>query len=309
MLRKIILTGATGFVGTHCLESWNTGQDLEVLPVVRSGPPGPLGAMSRCLRFDEFTADKLRDLGWGGAGLVHLTGASRDYGERSMWESIVGTTEVVTAAAQRVDVHRIVYLSGFGVDAEATEPYFAAKYRAEEVIRASGVPYTIFRASYILGRGDELVPGLVAALRQGRVDVPGSGRYRMQPLHVADVVELLKVAVSEVSDESQTLPLLGEPIAYVDFVRALARKVAPRARVATVELEDFIRRMLRSPDPELSMSELCVLICDRVGPPTRRCLGRTLPGLGSVMERIDDLYGASRSTDDERFSGCRSGIR
>ena len=250
--------------------------------------------MSRYLRFDEFTAGKLSDLGWGTAGLVHLIGASRDHGERSMWDSIVGTTEVVTAVAQRVDIDRIVYLSGYGVGAESTEPYFAAKYRAEEIISACGVPYTIFRASYILGRGDELVPGLVAALRRGRVDVPGSGMYRMQPLHVGDVVELLGAAVSDVSDESQTLPLLGEPIAYVDFVKALACKVAPRARVATVELEDFIRQMLRSPDPELSMSELCVLICDLVGPPTRHCFGRTLPGLESVIERVVNSYMASQ---------------
>ena len=243
-----------------------------------------------CLLFEELTANRLLDLGWGEASLVHLTGASRDYGDQSMWESIVGTTAVVAGVARGAGLRKIVYLSGYGVSPDSTEPYFRAKCCAEALIGATAIPHTIFRSSYILGHGDELVPQLIARLRQGYVEVPGSGLYRMQPLHVADVVPVLMAAVEEAPNDNRIVPLLGEPIAYIDFVKSLARSVAPGAKIVTVELEDFIRRIRRSSDPDLSMSELGVLICDCVGPSTVNCLGKTLPDLRNVMERVVALY-------------------
>ena len=240
--------------------------------------------------FKELTANTLFNLGSEGATLVHLIGASRDYGDNSMWESIVGTTDVVARVAKRAGVRRIVYLSGYGVCAGSTEPYFRAKYRAEALIGTAGVPHTIFRSSYVLGRGDELVPQLVDALRRGNVEVPGSGLYRMQPLHVADVVAVLMAAAEEGSNLSCVIPLLGEQIAYIDFVRVVASRVAPDAKIVTVDLERFIQQIVGSTDPILSMSELCVLICDCVGPPTLTCLGRRLGNVDSVIERITAVY-------------------
>ena len=38
------------------------------------------------------------------------------------------------------------------------------------------------------------------------------------------------------------------------------------------------------------MSELAVLICDYVGPPTLKCFGETLSDFGSVIERVAGLY-------------------
>ena len=120
--------------------------------------------------------------------------------------------------------------------------------------------------------------------------MPGSGQYRLQPLHVSDVVPVLLAAAADTSDRSRIMPLLGEPITYLDFVRALARRVAPQATIVTVELEDFIRSVVKSSDPELSISELCVLISDYVGKPTASCFGETLPGLGNVIARVTDIY-------------------
>ena len=272
------------------MRSWAGQRGLSLLPIVRTEAQRERSPTKPCLLFKDLTAKKLLDLGWGEASLVHLAGSSRDDQDQSIWDSTVGTTRVVAGVAQGARLERIVYLSGYGVAANSTEPYFRAKSRAEHLIQATGIPNTILRASYILGPGDELTPQLVAQLRRGRVEVPGSGLYRIQPLHVADVVTILLAAAADRSADSQILPLLGEPIAYIDLVKSLAMRVAPTAEILPVELEQFIRRMLLSPDPDFTISELCVLICDRVGPSTRNCFGKTLPDLNSVIERIAAQY-------------------
>ena len=66
-----------------------------MLPIVRTEMQRERCRITPCLLFEELAANRLLDLGWGEASLVHLTGASRDYGDQSMWESIVGTTDVV----------------------------------------------------------------------------------------------------------------------------------------------------------------------------------------------------------------------
>ena len=290
MVTKVVLTGATGFIGSHCLENWAGREDVSVLPVVRTEAQRERCNTSPCILLGELTTATLLGLGWRHATVIHLTGASRDYGDRSMWDSIVGTTELVTAVSRRAGAKRIVYLSGFGVQADATEPYFMAKHRAEALIRASGIPYTIFRSSYVLGFGDELMPQLAAGFRRGCVEVPGSGLYRVQPLHVADVVAVLMAAAQDSSEDSRIMSLLGAPIAYIDLVRSLASRIAPETTVVTVELEDYIRRTLRTSDPDLSVGELCVLIYDCVGPRTVNCYGRTMPDLGRVIEQVANSY-------------------
>lgn len=286
---KIIVTGSTGFIGGQCLQRW-VGTGMEVMPVVRTEAQREACSIQPCLLFEELTPSTLRDLGWHDACILHLAGTSRDRFQCSMQDSIVGTTQVVCETARSVGLQRIVYLSGYGVTADSTEPYFRAKSEAEQTIRSAGIPTTIFQPSFILGPGDELTPYLVSQLRGGRVEIPGSGLYRIQPLHVDDVVAILTAAVADSSANSQVLPLLGEPITYIDFVRSLALRVAPEAEIVPISFEQFMRRMLISPDPDFTISELCVLICDCVGPPTQSCFGKTVLGLNSILERLVAEY-------------------
>ena len=86
-----------------------------MLPIVRTETQRERCTTAPCVLFNEFTASTLLDMDWSGASLVHLMGASRDYVDQSMWESTVGTTDVVTEVARRAGVSRIVYLSWYGV--------------------------------------------------------------------------------------------------------------------------------------------------------------------------------------------------
>jgi uncharacterized protein YbjT (DUF2867 family) len=66
---------------------------------------------------------------------------------------------LIRAAVTSGSRPRFVYLSSLGVREHATNPYLVARWRAESLLRASGLPYTIARPSFITGPGrDESRP-------------------------------------------------------------------------------------------------------------------------------------------------------
>ena len=104
----------------------------------------------------------------------------------------VGTQNVV-AAAKDAGVERFVLMSALGTSDPPSVPYYAAKLAEEREVLASGLEHTIFRPSFIFGRGGG---ALATFMRQVRlspvVTVIGSGRQRSQPIWRDDVAVVLR---------------------------------------------------------------------------------------------------------------------
>lgn len=284
-MSMLVVTGATGFVGRHLLSKAGS-EGVSVLPVVRSREKGELLHQENFLLFHELTGKKLRDLGFAHSSLVHLIGPSDDESECSIWDSIVPPTRAVIAAAEEASIRRIIYLSGFGVTDQSSDIYFRAKAESERLIRSSTIPNTIFRCSYILGPGDELIANLIRDMLHGRVEVPGDGSYRIQPLHVEDVVSVIVRSAEQDASHSSTIDLLNEPVSFREFIGRLASRIRPDAEIVSVPVETFVRRTLFSPNPEFDIHELAILLCDKVGTPTRNCFGVDLAGIDEVITRV-----------------------
>jgi len=242
------------------------------------------------LVFDELTGTRLASAGFFGSCIIHLIGPSGDDAGQSIWDSIVGTTETIISVAKEANCKRIVYLSGYGVTDETTYTFFKAKAEAERVIQSSKIPYSIFRCSYILGDGDELTPAIVEALRKGRIEIPGDGLYRLQPLYIADVVQVINNAALQTTSQSAIIDLLGEPISYQQFVTRLASRIRPEAEIVLVPMEEFLRRAIYCPDPDFDLNELAILVCDKVGSRTNTCFGVDLTSLGKLIDHICANY-------------------
>ncbi|HRE02674.1 MAG TPA: NAD(P)H-binding protein, partial [Ilumatobacteraceae bacterium] len=100
-------------------------------------------------------------------------------------------------AAAAAGVERIVHLSVAHADdpAAAKYPYFAAKAGVEAMIRATGITHTIVRPALIFGGGPGMVEQLAWVLRRMPVmGVAGDGTYRVRPVHVDDVADLVVTA-------------------------------------------------------------------------------------------------------------------
>jgi len=207
---RIFLTGTTGFVGRHMLrrliEEGHTVRALVRDPDRAAAPRGV-----ELVRGDVVENTGLEEGIASCDAVVHLVGIIVEKGGNT-FERVhhLGTRNVVEAA-RRAGVRRFVHMSALGVRAYGAAAYQTTKWRGEEEVRHSGIPYCILRPSLIFGPGDGFVTQMMAAMRLAPVfrPVPGSGSPRFRPIFIEDVTACFARALTSDAATNQTIDLGG----------------------------------------------------------------------------------------------------
>ena len=141
-------------------------------------------------------------------------------------------TEALVAAAKTASVRRLVYMSGAGAAPDAPKHWFRAKWRAEEAVRASGIPYTIFRPSWIYGPGDRSLNRFLGFARWlPFVPQIGNGRQLVAPVFVDDIGRLVADALETPAATGATLEVGGPETLTMDAVVREALRIQGRRRL------------------------------------------------------------------------------
>jgi uncharacterized protein YbjT (DUF2867 family) len=189
----------------------------------------------------------LRALVAGAEAVVHLVGIIVQRGTATFEAIHVEGTRAVVAAAQAAGCRRFLHMSAAGArDDPGATPYHRTKARAEEAVRASGLPAAVFRPSFIIGPGNVPV-GVLARMHRWLPAVPvfGDGRFPTQPVWVGDVALAFALA-AERPDLTGTFELGGpEVVSYEEFVRAIGRASGHPRPVVHVPLP-FMRLATRA---------------------------------------------------------------
>ncbi len=103
-----------------------------------------------------------------------------------------GGTRRVVDVAERMDVERLVYVSGVNVSPTAPQHWFRTKWASESALRESAIPWSIIRPTWVYGPGDKTVSLMVKAARLAPfILLPGDGRQRQQPAYLGQVAEAI----------------------------------------------------------------------------------------------------------------------
>ncbi|MHB8708017.1 MAG: complex I NDUFA9 subunit family protein [Desulfuromonadales bacterium] len=210
---KVFLTGATGFVGNEVLRQLvAAGHGVRAL--VRPGSEKKLAVLDNVEVHHGDATDPATLTGAlaGCDAVIHLVGIIREFPDRGVtFERLhVEATGNVLAAAQEQGVRRYLHMSSNGTGPAGTTGYHRTKWQAEGAVRGSGLDWTIFRPSLIFGPGGEFVTMLADLIRKTPVvPVIGDGKYRMQPVAVAQVAESFVRALSMPETVGQTYHLGG----------------------------------------------------------------------------------------------------
>jgi NADH dehydrogenase len=139
-------------------------------------------------------------------------------------------TERLVSAAKAAGVRRFVYLSGAGTRPGQTAPWFLAKLRAEKAIRESGIPYTIFRPSWVYGPEDRSLNKFVTFARMlPFIPVIGNGRTEVQPVFVADLAEAVAMSVTMEKAAGNVYEIGGPQALTMDeIIRTMLRSMGKR---------------------------------------------------------------------------------
>lgn len=274
--RRIFLTGATGFVG-HAVIPALRAHGYAVRCLVRRGSELDLRGLEAIERVegDVLSPAALERDMEGCDTVVHLVGIIREEpATLSTFERIhsQGTVNVLEAAAA-TGVRRYVHMSALGVRPGARARYHRSKWAAEEAVRASPIPWTIFRPSIIYGRGDQFVNMLAGLIRRYQVaPVIGSGQQRLQPVPVEHVAEAFARAVELPASVKHTYDVGGADavtmVRLMDLIgAALGRSRVRKAHVPIGLVRPMTRLLHRLPAFPFTPDQLLMLEEDNVCDP------------------------------------------
>jgi NADH dehydrogenase len=216
---RIAITGGTGFVGSHLAARLRADGHDAVIVSRRTG--------HSLEREDARLADVFR----GCDAVVHCAGINREIGRQTYASVHVDGTRAVVEAAHIAGVERLVVLSFLRARPDGPTAYHRSKWAAEELVRTSGVTYTILKAGVIYGRGDHMLGHLSQAFHTFPVfGLVGMRDRPVRPVAVDDVVRLLQAAaLGERRLENRTIAVLGpESMPLGDAVRRVARATGRR---------------------------------------------------------------------------------
>ncbi len=217
----ILVTGSTGFVGSHLTaELARLGYRVRAM-VREGGGPGPVEKV----RGDVTEPYSLMAACSGVETVVHLVAVIREKG-RAGFESVNyrGTVNLIRSAGDS-GVKRFIYMSALGAVDDPAYKYAYSKWRAEEAVKSSGMRWAIIRPSVIYGRGFGFFSRLVQSLRLSPpflAPVPGRGKALFQPVAVEDVVRCV-IRVIDDGDYDFKVHEIGGPrhVSYSEMVDIL----------------------------------------------------------------------------------------
>lgn len=235
----IFVTGANGFVGRHFVAA-AISSERAVRCLCRNATLSrhrlPVGAIID--EGDLSDVDRLAGFLAGSVAVVHLAASTRGTASELSFTNIEGT-RVLCAAAARAGVRRFIYVSSLQADGKYGTDYGKSKRDAEEVVGRSGLDWTVLRPAQIYGDGD--TEGLTRiALAAGRLPIlplPNGGRSLIQPVHVADMVQVMIASLDRSHSIGRRYDIAGpQVLSLAEFTTCAAGMQGRRIRQVAIPM-------------------------------------------------------------------------
>jgi NADH dehydrogenase len=220
----VVITGAFSYTGKYVtrllLDRGRTVRTLTYHPERRDEFGGVVQAFAYDFEHPERLTETLR----GASALINTYWVRFPRGE-STFQAAVRNTHTLVRAAKDAGVGRIIHVSIARPSLGSPLGYYRGKAELEEFVHGSGLAYTIVRPTVIFGREDILINNIAWFVRRFPVfGIPGDGKYRIRPIYVEDMAQLIAGAVDQPGNA--VLNAVGpETFTFEELVSLVARQV------------------------------------------------------------------------------------
>lgn len=273
---KVILTGATGFIGKH-LWSFLLKHDFEVISIVRDRE-SELCRDNRCLTYEEFYQLGESELP-GVDAVIHLAGAAhKNFSDQDAKETNETLTKNMVSKSKYLGVKRFIFISSLGIYHEQSEMIDLDtvpsntkkntnlyKLKAENIVKSAfldcSTDYVIIRLPLVYGEGVKANFASLMNLVSKGIPVP-FGRIdanRRSLVSVANLVDLIMTCIDHPKAANQVFLVSDDnDVSTAEMVKQISNALAKPNRVLSVPLwcyklsaklfgkEEVINRLLGS---------------------------------------------------------------
>jgi len=210
---NILLTGASGFIGTHLLARLRT-EGHRVIACTRQ-PKRRLGDG------EYFACDFTRDTQDGDwlarlaeiEVVINAVGIIRETRGQKLDTLHSDAPAALFRAATRCGVRKVIQISALGADEHAQSTYHLSKRAADDVLASLDVEWTVLRPSIVYGPGAKSMALFRALAALPITPLVGQGEQPVQPIHIDDLVEVVVQCLEREKLNAQRLDLVGpQPI-------------------------------------------------------------------------------------------------
>jgi uncharacterized protein YbjT (DUF2867 family) len=227
----ILITGATGFIGRH-LTARLIAENYPIrclLPVSKQRVlpwDGSAQHAPEIVTGTIFDEEALFKAVTGVHTIIHL--------ENSLWWGrlrdmerieVVGTRNLISVA-RSARVGRMITMSHLGAAPSSAFPLLQIKGVVEDLIRRSGLAYTIIRSGIVYGPQDAFINHIAMTLALNPIFflMPGQGEVVLNPIFVDDLVEILFRSLETIDVVDETVEVGGpEYVTLADMLATVMR--------------------------------------------------------------------------------------
>ena len=248
-MSKVLVTGGTGFIGSHLVsEMMRHRYAVRCLVRKSSGLKWIHGLNLELIEGDVTDPSTLEKAVAGVDMVFHCAGISSATTEEEIYQTnTTGTANLIKAVLKvNPDLHRFVYLSSIAAagpslrgkllsELDPPNPvtsYGASKLAAEDALMAFGsrIPVTILRAPVVFGPRDPRYLTLFKWVQRGIKPILGFRPRYVSMVHVNDLIRGLLMAAESRRAKGQIYYLVSRPrVTYDDFLAEVADSLNKRA--------------------------------------------------------------------------------
>jgi len=247
MIKHILVTGASGFIGSHLVAAL-LSHGFRVTAVVRDCEKTQRNFPDiHCLpcdfRRDHHPDDWLSRLE-GVDAVINAVGIIGEERRQRFDDLHTRAPKALFDACKQAGVRKVIQISALGADAEAVSRYHLSKRAADEHLARSDLAWVILRPSIVYGPGAKSMGLFEAMATLPLIPLVGDGRQEIQPIHVADLVQAVLRCLAADGPNRVLIDAVGpEPMQFRELLQQLRQWLdGGRARFLSMPI-GMVRRL------------------------------------------------------------------
>ncbi len=239
-MKKILIAGASGFIGHALIEKLLAHEDVEIVALSRKSRPStnPRLTWKQCDLFSLKDIQKAMEGCETAYYLVHSMLPSASLSQGTFYDFDLIMADNFVRAAREFKLRHIIYLGGMIPPFTELSWHLRSRLEVETTLRDSGIPTTALRAGLIIGSHGSSFTILQRLIERLPVMIcPAWTNTRSQPVALSDMLKVLERSLFEPKVESGIYDIGGpEIVTYQGLMQKAASHVKKARTIITLNI-------------------------------------------------------------------------